>query len=103
MMTVFFRQSSLSESSFLTSDLKNSSMVLEVLLHWRRLRYTEPVLSIPMMMDILGDTWSWASELLYPFGHHFWRLKSVMPNHDSSTLMILLPAFSRLTSSMAKR
>jgi len=86
-ITVSLLQFYLCLSSFFTKLVKKMSIIVVFEFVWVSDKKTSPVLSIATIIEILGDISVTATELVDPFTLHFRRLKSVIPNQVSSTLM----------------
>ena len=82
-------------------------MILLLEFDWTKVRNTDPFVSKATIIDTLGATCLVGAELVVTYSLHFMRLKSVMPNQVSSTLMTVvyfpLNAFSRLSANCWRR
>ena len=78
-------------SSILESSLKNRAIVIELVFDYENERNNSPLVSKAANIDILGFKFLTAILLLFPLYSQFIFLKSVVPIHDSSTLIIVLP------------
>ena len=65
-------------------------MILLLEFAWTKVRKTDPCVSRPTIIDILGATCFLGTELVSPLHLHFILLKSVIPSQVSSMLMTVV-------------